>query len=450
MRALIVLILLALPASASAASVEVLRSSTSFLSTPTLAGDHVLVNSYPSPNAAELLVGAPGEQSRRLLRLTGSTRIIIAAGSGDRVLVRANDSDSWDLYRGTVTGSLAKAESCPRNPDLDFLPGPALDGDLSAWTAEGCVRDRVQVQFGTVSRTIDVSGLGLGLSAAGHYVAWTSSDGHRSFLTVYDAQAGATAYSVEVKPVDRIDVDADGTAVIVPALFNGEHTCGGGFDGYQVTYYTVAQPTAHVVPVKTCSDSVKIAAGRIAFVEHLAGGGDLLALTDLGATHVQPVARIDAEPTPIALFDYDGSRIAWTQPRCRDSRVLRRDASDTSPEDPAVSCPVKVGAPILRRDGTLHVAVRCPNGCRPEPGASKQGIQIVSPHWLHVVSKRGSTVRYAPFVKVDLTAGRRTVVRLPLTSHQRALLRSRRRVSVRLKLLMQNVYLPRLARTAHA
>jgi hypothetical protein len=42
------------------------------------------------------------------------------------------------------------------------------------------------------------------------------------------------------------------------------------------------------------------------------------------------------------------------------------------------------------------------------------------------------------------------VVRLPLTSHQRALLRRRHSVSVRLKVLLQNVYLPRVARTAHA
>jgi hypothetical protein len=131
--------------------------------------------------------------------------------------------------------------------------------------------------------------------------------------------------------------------------------------------------------------------------------------------------------------------------------VLRRDASDTSAEDPPVTCPVHVGRPILRRDGTLHVAVACPNGCRPVPGATQQGMEIVSPRWLHVWSKdRHGNIRYSPFVKFDLQAGKRTVVRLPLTSHQRALLHRRHSASIRLKVLLQNVYLPRVARTAHA
>ena len=196
---------------------------------------------------------------------------------------------------------------------------------------------------------------------------------------------------------------------------------------------------------------MKIASNRIAFAEHLAGGGDRLALTNLAGTQIQPVARIDAKPTPFPDFDYDGARIAWTQTRCRDFAVLSRAATDTSAEDAAVSCPVRVGSPRLRGDGTLHVAVACPQGCRPVPGASQQGIEIVSPRWLHVWSKdRRGNIRYSPFVKFDLQAGKRTVVRLPLTSHQRALLRRRHSASIRLKVLLQDVYLPRLVRTAHA
>jgi hypothetical protein len=298
---------------------------------------------------------------------------------------------------------------------------------------------------------VEASGYVHAIAAAGRYVAWIDSDlsSGAYHLTVYDVQAGQTAYTLQIKPTDWLDVQADGTATVTQFDDTLDRRPCNTFQEHP-TYFTVAEPVAHTLPQSTCFRNIKIAGGRIAFVEHLTNG-DRLELVNLAGTQVQPVARLDAQPTAAPDFDYDGAHVAWTQTRCRHFVVLRRDASDTSPESPAVSCPVRLGSPRLNRDGTLHLAVSCSSGCRSDRSNSLSGIQIVSPRWLHVWGKtRSDSTRYSPFVPVNLQAGKRTVVRLPLTSHQRALLRRRHSVSVRLKVLLQNVYMPRVARTAHA
>jgi hypothetical protein len=449
MRTIVVLLMLVVPSTASAASVEVFRSNGTHFAGPALAGNSVVVGSYPPNHTIDVLSASPGAPPKRPLHVTTPNSSPVFSASGDTILARVNnESGATDLYRGPLAGPLTKVESCGQNVNLVFPPAPAIDADLSAWSASGCVRDRIRMQLGAVSRTVDADGFVYGLAAAGRYVAWTSNSTSRR-LTVYDVQAGQTAYTVPIMPADRLDVQADGTVALAQLdLAANRSACHG--PPSRITYFTVAQPVAHTVPVSSCFDTVKIAANRIGFSEHLGSGGNRLALTNLAGTQVQPVARIDAEPSTFPDFDYDGTHVAWTQVRCRDEVVLRRDASDTSAEDPPVTCPVRVGRPQLNRDGTLHLAVSCPKGCRPVPGTTQQGVQIVSPHWLHVWSKdRRGTIRYSPFVPVNLQAGKRTVVRLPLTSHQRALLRRRHSASVRLKVLLQNVYMPRVARTAH-
>jgi hypothetical protein len=441
-----VLALALLPGSASAASVQLLRYTAGSLAGPAIAGDSVVVDAYHPRNTLDVLAVAPGGQPRRLLRLAPPDDVngtALLAASGDRVLLRRSfESGAADLLGGTIRGPLSVIESCPQESQLSFPPAPAIDGDLSAWTAADCVRDRVRIQLGASQRTVDAGGYIPALAAAGRYVAWIG--GQR--LTVYDAQAGSVAYSVAIPPATFLDVDADGTAVIAPSdVGNGHGACGHDFPD-RITYYTPAEPAAHLVPVSSCREVVKIAGGRIAFVERLGDGSDELALTDLAGRAVRPVAHVDA----LGSFDFDGSRVAWTQRRCLDTLLLRRDASDSSAQDPAVRCPVRVGSPRLARDGTLHVAVACPNGCRPEPGASLQGLELISPNWLHVWRRSGIHIRYSPFVPLSMPPGGRTVARLPLTARQRALLRRHRRVSVRLKVLFQDVYLPRVIRTARA
>jgi hypothetical protein len=447
---------LALPASALGASTLLMRSTRGPLESPALAGDSVVVASYLPKNLVDVLRATPGSGPQRLLqikpRVRGQSGLALLAASAGEVLMRsAFEGGDTDLLGGPSMGPLSVLESCPQSTPVYQPATPAIDAGLSIWSGEGCVPDRLELRLGAVSRTIEAGGAVASLAAAGHYAAWISSKptGNPSvptptLLTVYDAHAGAVAYSAQIPPATITDVDSDGTAVVAPSdVANGHGLCGRDYPS-RITYYTLAEPTAHPVPVASCASALKIAAGRIAFEQRLPGGSDRLALTNLAGTAVQPVAAV----TTLSNFDYDGAHVAWTQSRCRDDALFRRDAGDSSAPDPAITCPVRVGAPRLSRDGTLHVAVSCPSGCRPEPGGgSLQGMQLISPHWLHVVSKTRGVTRYTPFVRFSLRAGERTVIRLPLTASQRAGLRRHPRTSVRLKVLLQNVYLPRIART---
>jgi len=55
------------------------------------------------------------------------------------------------VVQGPLAGPLSKLESCPQDANLSFPPTPALDGDLSAWTAAGCIRDRIHIQLGATT-----------------------------------------------------------------------------------------------------------------------------------------------------------------------------------------------------------------------------------------------------------------------------------------------------------
>ena len=72
---------------------------------------------------------------------------------------------------------------------------------------------------------------------------------------------------------------------------------------------------------------------------------------------------------------------------------------------------------------------------------------VISPRFLHVWSQTRTTTRFAPYRAINLKAGGRTTVKLPTTAHQRRLIRRKRRVSIRLKIVAQDIYLPRIVRT---
>jgi hypothetical protein len=385
------------------------------------------------------------------------------------VLVRRSTEDgSTDIFSGTIAGPLTKIQSCPRDTNLAFQPPPALDGTLAVWSAGDCNPNHVLVQLGGTSKTIDAGGPVMAVAAsAGRYVAWLSRDaGGEVSATWYDAQPPAEGpytpsdtFSIPedssgrpLGPPEQLDLDGTSVAFAQPLTGTRSKLCPHDLPAeIHVTTQIIRGAISNELPEPLCSlnEGVKVGGSRIAFVERLASGLDQLTTSKLDGSDPRPVALF--EPRFVGTsFDFDGSRIAWTDLRCRSSVVLRRDVSDTSAPEPATTCPVKVGSPRLGRDGTLHVAVACPNGCHPETGASQQGIELISPHWLHVVGKTRGVTRYSPFVPFSLAPGKRTMVHLPLTASQRATLRRRGKTSVRLKVLLQDVYLPRVIRTARA
>jgi hypothetical protein len=445
-----VVLALALCGTATAATTKVMESSTAHFFEPALAGDSVVAGAFRPKGIVDVLAAQPGQKPALLLRVTNAGAH--PAASGDRVLVRrSSEGGDTDIFSGTLAGPLTKIQSCPQDSNLAFQPGPALDGTLAVWSAGDCNRNHVHIQNGSAVQTVDTGGVVAAVAAAAPYAAWLSGAPGPEQLTVYDTQAARVAYSVAVPPSQQVDVAADGTAVLGHALAGTTSKLCPHDLPAEIDYFTLAEPRAHPVPAELCSlnQAVKIAAGRIAYVERLQTGLDQLTTSGLDGSAARPLALFEPRFSGTS-FDFDGDRVAWTDVRCRSSVVLRREVSDTSAPEPAATCPVRVGSPRLSRDGTLHVAVACPNGCQPDGSSSLQGIQIISPHWLHVVGRTRNVVRYAPFVPFSLKPGGREVLHLPLTAPQRATLRRHGRARVRLKVLLQDVYLPSVIRTARA
>jgi hypothetical protein len=102
----------------------------------------------------------------------------------------------------------------------------------------------------------------------------------------------------------------------------------------------------------------------------------------------------------------------------------------------------------LRRDGSLHVRISCPHGCR--SGSRPSGVQIVSPHWLHVRSRSHGVTRYTQPALFNLKPGGHATVRIPLTKSQIRTLRRHGHTRARLKVTGQQIYQPRIIRTMRA
>lgn len=449
------LAVLAAPATADATTTK-LYSGPNYIYTPSLADSRVLFGESQAAGAARVAIlpaagGTPTTLATAEPKLAHAGVGVTYGGSDTRVFVqRVLELGGASLLTGPPAGLLTSLEDCDTSRDYEFAaPGPVVDGDLAAWAGAECKEQRVRIQTGDTSRIIDAGDFIHAIAAGGRYVAWlrmvrppdpATPLGTR--LVVVDSTTGDTAYSADVPPSTNVDVEPDGTAVIstyAPGGTPPAQPCHGGTARF--IYFTLTEPVAHDVPgTNSCEGLFRVAGGRLAFVDHLGGNRHTLTITDLTGVPRQDVVRLDGLP-PVASFDFDASHVAWTQTRCRDYAMFIRDASDTSAAGPAITCPVKVGKPRLSRDRTVHVPVSCPNGCRSPKG---QGMTFVSPHWLHAWSK---TISNAPYRAINVRPGGHVTLHLPTTARQRALIRRRRPVAVRIKIVAQNIYLPRIPRT---
>ena len=237
------------------------------LDSPALAGNSVVAAAY-KPEQRRGAQGGAGRPTPPPVPHRGGV-----LGAPGRVRqpgadATASEGGERDLYSGPTGGPLTKVESCPQSSQLVFPPGPALDGDTSIWSGEGCVPNRLRIQFGSCLASSSVGRPGTA-RRRGRFVAWverTRTRTRRSTrrLTVYDAQAGSVAYSVVVPDIQTVQLNSDGTALVAPTdVFHGHGACGHDYPS-RVAYYTVADPTLHSVPVTTCREQVALAGGRIA------------------------------------------------------------------------------------------------------------------------------------------------------------------------------------------
>ncbi len=194
-------------------------------------------------------------------------------------------------------------------------------------------------------------------------------------IAVYRSDTGTEVYGARTPAglaAEDIDVQDDGTVALVARGRTDE--CDEGV----LSWYSVAQPTAHRLAAKPCPNGVRIARGRaVVFVETDEDGGEELRSVELagetrtlvrlgrGSRRVDhPIFRAPAAPNP--FFDFDGDRIAYALRDCAGNQGLHLTDVGREPDEVRyVGCPLRlrsrrVAGPRRRR---LSLAVRCPRGC---------------------------------------------------------------------------------------
>lgn len=275
---------------------------------------------------------------------------------------------SLSHWSGSPSGPFAEVARC----SIEGLYGPVsavVDADGPRVVSTGCgggivVRDYSGPE--PVERTISPGeGLAAGsIAIAGRYIAFTPYPNQPSGQSpnrteVRDWVTDTKVY--EVPRTDSFDLQADGTLATSTGR-TGDASCAES----KLSWYSIAEPTEHVLPVRPCAPGLRIAGGRIA-VTALAGGGHALALVRLDGSRTD-VARLGGESMRRGGIDFDGTRVAFALANCGGGTDLfTESATGPEPADTQVACPVRIlsGRTALGpTERSVPVLVDCePRGC---------------------------------------------------------------------------------------
>jgi len=246
-----------------------------------LAGERVVASVPARPGRQALRAFAAGRSPQTLLTAAaddGEFVPLLYAASPERAIAVLQGRDT-ELLSLPFDGPPTQVDRCPW-PAAPVLGAPAAGGPLGVWGA--CTAGQLLVQDAATgaSQTV-VSGNTGTLAAAAPYAAWIESfqDADRFLrtrLVVYDAAAGAVAYRADVPPVDALDVQSDGTAVVSGFFAGFANACPDRLGG-QVAWFSVAEPTAHVTDRVSCG-ALAAADGRVAMAAPAGGGTTVLSV----------------------------------------------------------------------------------------------------------------------------------------------------------------------------
>ncbi|HEX8742177.1 MAG TPA: hypothetical protein VF712_03495 [Thermoleophilaceae bacterium] len=327
-------------------------------------------------------------------------------------------------YGGAVGGAFGQEDSCSSG-DI-WGPGSiGLDADGSRVAATDCSGQiKIHDYSGPAPATTTVS-VGERLQAsvialAGRYVAYNSFPigpygSSSTVTTVHDWVADKKVY--EIPQARSFDLQEDGTI----ATSTGDTLDADCSDG-KLAWYSVAEPTEHVLPVKPCTSDVRIAGGRIAAV---AGAGDELVVALMGLDGSRTnAARLGPRGVRSGTIDFDGARIAYGLGNCRGGADLMTEgASDPQPAEVALPCPVRIASSTTRLEEderSVPVEIECERGC-----AGDAAIRMRVKGELRVVASR--RIRIAPTPSVPIACAPGIEIKLP--SSARTEIRKRRRVA---------------------
>lgn len=279
---------------------------------------------------------------------------------------------SLNLYGGTPTGDFARTDNCSN----DNYYGPAaaaldIDGPrVASSDCNGAVVIRDHSTSPPTEKTFSAGSMlaVADLELAGPYLAYnaypiTPTGTSPTTTVVANWMTGATVYEIPRINSGNFDLQEDGATLAVSTGREDDLDCDEG----KLAWYSAAEPTEHVLPVKPCSSVAEIHGGKIATI--LAGSSTedrTAAIVGLDG------ARTDVAGLGVGLrrgtIDYDGTRVAYGLGNCLGGADIFTESA-TAPnlreEEPA--CPVR-GLPkkdsLGPKNTQSYVNVECPRGCK--------------------------------------------------------------------------------------
>lgn len=228
---------------------------------------------------------------------------------------------------------------------------------------------------------------------------------------VYDRAARAEAYSVafpQERDIIASDLQRDGKVVLLTrTIAESDDDCG----GYTLSWYSVAEPSAHDLALNACGGPAAIAGDRIVF-ESADPRPHSLTVTDLAGQ-----ARQLTDFGGFLDLDTRADRVTYALRNCAGGRDFFVQPFDGPVhKDPPAACPARIASNQLRAPrNRVRVLLRCPKGCEGR------------------VTLRGSDRRKLALQDFDVGRGEPGAVKLRLNRRGRLRLRRSGRLRVTIK-----------------
>jgi hypothetical protein len=310
-----------------------------------------------------------------------NTRSALAASADQLAFAQAASSgnakyqqgaSSLGVLGGPPIGDLFELDSCghsdpygPASSSVD-VDGPRIAS--TDCTGQIVVRDYTAPAQPTLTRVNPGQGIAAAaIAIAGRYVAYNAygigpTATSPTVTVVHDWMANTKLY--EVPRQESFDLQADGKLASVKATPSATDCA-----DHEAQWFSAAEPTAHVLPVRPCTTDVHIAGDRVAVVTNPQDSPSAQHLLTLVGTDgsVGYAARLGTRAMAGGDHDFDGQRVAYSVRNCAGSRDLFTESATTpQPRDEAQACPVLIRASSARLGPTVPTipfVIECSRGC---------------------------------------------------------------------------------------
>ncbi len=240
----------------------------------------------------------------------------------------------------------------------------AVDGDRLLYydACDGRTRRLVLFDRRTEERrTLAETGSGQ-VRLAGDYAAHLFAAPEGLMVIVRRVPDGSVVYSVPVSSsvvADGIELDASGRLAVLVRAASQHYSCA----GTQLSWYSVAEPYAHALPVEPCPSTITWAGERIVYED--AVGAETLG-TQIRAVALDSRDELIVDSGRVALdsFDADESTLAYGLWACDGGRHLYVVPLAGTVDPTPAGCPTGLASRNVRVAGRrARIELSCPRGC---------------------------------------------------------------------------------------